>query len=242
MSIDLVKSAEEVLTFFAYRPGIRRRLVDSLELGIRGQHLESDRTTGHTTVLDENGVPMPAVVDTTGEAAISRDDARVLLAEVDRAERDIVLVSMRITGQPNLTSTIPAVIYRYAEGPDSLGVGGTIKRCGSVFARATGDTVKRRKLKPSDLSHLAADGEPGCQSCARYVKPDGIRLWNHPGYNEERPTDLGGALPRRVLLCRPCYRFAVEQDPIRLPSVKELAARHQDPRGRWPGEGRKRVA
>lgn len=32
--------------------------------------IESDRTAGHTTVTDERGVPVPAVADPTGEAAL----------------------------------------------------------------------------------------------------------------------------------------------------------------------------
>lgn len=36
---------------------------------------EQDRVVGHTTVVDERGVPMPSTVDPTGEAAIHRDRA-----------------------------------------------------------------------------------------------------------------------------------------------------------------------
>lgn len=49
----------------------------------KAQHLEADRTTGHTTVVDDQGMPMPAVSDPTGEAAIRPDKAAMHLREVD---------------------------------------------------------------------------------------------------------------------------------------------------------------
>lgn len=45
---------------------------------------EQDRVAGHTTVVDDQGVPMPGTVDPTGEAAIHPDRAAADHAELVR--------------------------------------------------------------------------------------------------------------------------------------------------------------
>jgi len=50
----------------------------------RAQNLEGDRTTGHTTVTDDQGWPMPSVSDPTGEAALRPDRAYRDLVELDK--------------------------------------------------------------------------------------------------------------------------------------------------------------
>lgn len=45
---------------------------------------EQDRVAGHTTVVDDRGVPMPGTVDPTGEAAIHPDRAAADHAELVR--------------------------------------------------------------------------------------------------------------------------------------------------------------
>jgi hypothetical protein len=47
----------------------------ALEGRPQAQRLETDRTSGHATVADDEGIPMPAVSDPTGEAAIHPDRA-----------------------------------------------------------------------------------------------------------------------------------------------------------------------
>lgn len=61
----------------------------------------------------------------------------------------------------------------------------------------------------------AADGDPGCESCARLnlgtdSRPRG--WWNEANYNRGNPTNFGGALPDRMRLCRACAEWALDHD------------------------------
>lgn len=58
---------------------------------------------------------------------------------------------------------------------------------------------------------VSQDGLPGCQSCARLMV-DGRPRWSDPNYNQGRPTDLGGALATRQLLCESCKAWALNHD------------------------------
>lgn len=58
------------------------------------QSYEQSRTTGHTTVLDENGNTIPAVSDPTGEAAITDD-----LARADEARLDTAITNLARTAE-----------------------------------------------------------------------------------------------------------------------------------------------
>lgn len=72
-----------------------RRLLAQIADGRDGnpaaQRYDTPRTSGHTSVLDEHHVPMPAVSDPTGELAVKlatrHDQARLDLAAARRAAR-----------------------------------------------------------------------------------------------------------------------------------------------------------
>jgi hypothetical protein len=61
-----------------------------------GSRFDGDRSTGHTTVVDEHGIPVPAVSDPTGEAAIAPDQAANDRAGVERAIKALYLEAERV--------------------------------------------------------------------------------------------------------------------------------------------------
>ena len=80
--------------------------------------------------------------------------------------------------------------------------------------------VSKRTPRPA-LDHdrrIAADGEPGCESCWR------IKWWS-PIYRPWRQGTLG----KTVSLCRPCYERAIA-DGV-LPSVEDVE--HKRDHGKW---------
>lgn len=78
--------------------------------------------------------------------------------------------------------------------------------------------------------HDGADGEPGCQSCARTTRSDGTPRWEPP--YTRRPSDCGGRLPEAQHLCRWCWDAVAQLG--RLPTRAEVAAHHEGRRLRRP--------
>lgn len=222
---DTEKAVEAVKTYLLMRPGIRSRLYAQVDDGLKAQDLEGTRTTAISYERDEAGEKGPRVTDTTGDTAIRPDRARLLLAELDRAERALILEANILAGHP-IAAMCDLLGFL---GPLARTSPGRVRSSARVFNIAIGETYGRHRPEPGK----ALDGRPGCQSCSRYAVK-GTPLFSEPDYNGGRPTDLGGLLASKHALCRACYRFAMNQEPTRLPTVKELAYRNDDPRGRWP--------
>ena len=222
---DTDKAVAVCVDYLAWRPGIRTRLLAQVDDGMKAQDLEGTRTTAISYERDEAGEKGPRVTDTTGDTAIRPDRARLLLAELDRAERALVLEANILAGHPivAMADLLPFL------GPLARVCPGRVRSSARTFNVAIGETYGRHRPDPGK----SLDGRPGCQSCARYAVK-GTPLFSEPDYNGGRPTDLGGLLASKHALCRACYRFAMNQEPTRLPTVKELAYRADDPRGRWP--------
>lgn len=225
MSGDTTKAVAVCCDYLAFRPGIRTRLLAQVDDGMKAQDLEGTRTTAISYDRDEDGEKGPRITDTTGETAIRPDRARLLLGELDRAERSLIIEANIVAGHPIVTM---AGLLCFLE-PIARTAPGRVRQSARVFDRAIAETYGRHRPDPGK----SVDGRPGCQSCARYAIK-GVPLFSEPDYNSGNPTNLGGLLATKHALCRACYRFAMNQEPTRLPTVKELAYRNDDPRGRWP--------
>ena len=211
--------------YYARRPGVRSRLEEQVNAGLKAQRLDQTRDVISVPRDDEEPDAGPRITDTTGEAAIRTDRARRMLAELDHAENALLTDANRLIGHPIASHANLTLVL----GHHGHLIAGTVKQSARVFDRALGETLGRRKPDPGK----AHDGLPGCQSCARLVV-NRQPWWSDPNYAAGNPTDLGGMLTEKVRLCRACQRFAVNQEPTRLPTVAELQHRKSDPRGQWP--------
>lgn len=209
--------------YYARRPGVRSRLEEQVNSGLKAQRLDQTRDVISVPRDDEEPDAGPRITDTTGEAAIRTDRARRMLAELDHAENALLTDANRLIGHPIATHANLTLVL----GHHGHLIAGTVKQSARVFDRALGETLGRRKPDAGK----AHDGLPGCSSCNR-LKVNGQPLWSDPTYKHGNPTDLGGILPRKMAICWTCYRFIVETD--RLPTVDELKHRHDHPRGHWP--------
>lgn len=248
-----MSAAAVIAHYYAHRPGIRRRLAALTGAGLRAQTFDRD-SGGTGTVLfcwthgDEvsschrlgrcarhagecdcrtrlpcQGSTVPTVTDRTGDAATGGDPWRRMLAECDRAELDL----SRACG-PGRPASPSEVLERVAV--DAPSVAG---RCARVFERAIRATAAPQPAGKGE----AHDGRPFCESCARLR--DG-HWFSEPDYNGGRPTDLAGALRRKMRLCRTCMRFAAGQAKdgrARLPTLDELG--HFRRVGKWPKQKEK---
>lgn len=223
MSIDI--PLKICVEYLARRPGVRSRLEEQVNSGLKAQNLEQTRDVLSVPRDDEEPDAGPRITDHTGEAAIRTDRARRMLAELDHAENVLLTEANRLIGHPIATNANLALVL----GHHGYLIERTVKQAARTFDRALGETLGRRKPDAGK----AHDGLPGCQSCARLVinrQP----WWSDPNYSAGKPTDLGGMLTEKLRLCRACQRFAVNQEPTRLPTVAELQHRKSDPRGQWP--------
>lgn len=217
---DLDKASLICVEYLARRPGIRSRLTEQVNAGMRAQNLEADRNVGFTEDQEAGG---PRVTDTTGEAAIRTDRARRLLAELDHAEGDLLTAANRLIGHPMTNfAHLAEVVVKHG-----YLIASAVKQSARVFDRALGEVLGRKRPEPGK----AHDGLDGCQSCAR-LKLNRQPWWNEANYRGGKPTDLGGILKAKLKLCFGCYRFIVEND--RLPTTDELRYREADQRGHWP--------
>lgn len=222
---DLQKATEICCEYLAKRPGIRSRLHEQTDAGMKAQSLEQTTNVISNPDRDEEEKGGPRVTDVTGEAAIRTDRARRLLAELDQAEGDLLLAANRLIGHPMTNfSNLVTVIVRHGVLFER-----DIKGAARVFDRALGEVLGRKRPDPGK-SH---DGREYCQSCARLKEGE---WFSEPNYNRGRPTDLAGALRTKVRLCRTCERFcaglAQQGLKVRLPTVDEL--RYFRREGKWP--------
>ena len=222
---DTEKAVEAVKTYLLMRPGIRSRLYAQVDDGLKAQDLEGTRTTAISYERDEAGEKGPRVTDTTGDTAIRPDRARLLLAELDRAERALVLEANILAGHPIVAM---ADLLAFL-GPLARVCPGRVRSSARTFNIAIGETYPTNKPDPG----TSLDGLPGCQVCARLVV-NRVPWFNDPNYRDGKPTDLGGLIPKKLRLCRACKTFIVQQEPSRLPTVQELQYRHDHDRGHWP--------
>ena len=211
--------------YYARRPGVRSRLEGQVNSGLQAQRHDQTRDVISVPRDDEEPDAGPRITDTTGEAAIRTDRARRMLAELDHAENALLTDANRLIGHPIASHANLTLVL----GHHGHLIAGTVKQSARVFDRALGETLGRRKPDPGK----AHDGLPGCQSCARLVV-NRQPWWSDPNYAAGDPTDLGGMLAEKVRLCRACQRFAVNQEPTRIPNVAKLAQRKTNPRGQWP--------
>lgn len=218
---DIDKALAVVAEYLSRRPLVRRRLAEQVNAGLRAQALEVTRQSGHSIVEDED-TSVPAVSDRTGEAAIRTDRARRMLADLDRAEQELVAATAALAGVASDNAALLVSVHVWARP-----LGPTLHRSAAVMDRILGEVLGRRRPQVD----RSMDGDPGCQSCGR-LRVKGVPWWNEPNYYDGNPTDVGGILKAKLKLCRGCMRFVVEFD--RLPTVQELRHKHDDPRGRWP--------
>jgi hypothetical protein len=230
MNTDLARAIAITVTYIDHRDAVLDKLHTYALTGVRAQSLEQDRNTGHSTTPPDDEEPAgPRVSDPTATAA-RPDPLRQLLDDIARHERRLVDQLNTLIGHPIVATPdqlgLPLRHYRGSHHPTNT----TITAAARTLQTALAHTIDAHT---TDQTGRSADGDPGCESCAR-LKTNGTPWWNTPSYNSGDPTDLGGALPAKRSICRTCYRFAIEQEPTRLPTVDELRHRHDDPRGQWP--------
>jgi len=223
---DTDKAVAVCVDYLAFRPGIRTRLLAQVDDGMKAQDLEGTRTVAISYETDEAGEKGPRVTDSTGDTAIRPDRARLLLSELDRAERALILEANILAGHP-IVAMCDLLGFLT---PLARTAPGRVRSSARVFDRAIAETYGRHKPDAGK----SADGEAGCSSCAR-LKVNGTPWWSPVSYNRGRPTDLGGMLPSKVLLCKSCRDF-ICRDPdattVTMPSEIELRQKHDS--GKWP--------
>lgn len=84
-----IRSAGELLIDVSKLPDLLSAVAEDMNGQPSAQNFDSDRTTGHTTVTDDDGMTMPAVSDPTGEAATSPDKARHDRRAIERWARGL---------------------------------------------------------------------------------------------------------------------------------------------------------
>ncbi len=222
---DLHRATKTLRVHLTQRRHLHATLDAQAETGVRAQDFSiSDKPTP---------IDPPPRPDPTGEQAISGDRARQLRGELDQAESRIVdTIRLLRSGTRDIAQAIHVVILLDSYGPRPSSKPQreairTIDGAAQTIHRITVEVLQARAPKPTDLAHLAYDGQPGCQSCSRLNG-----WWSDPDYPAAEPTTLGGRLPAPWIICRACYRFTITED--RPPTTKELAHRQKDPRGRWP--------
>jgi hypothetical protein len=226
---DTDRAVKVAWEYLAHRPGVRSRLTDQVDTGMRAQALEQTRSTAVISERDdEEGDRGPRITDTTGEAAIRVDAARRLLVELDRAERTLTTEAHRLYGPPIGTfADLAAILDVLARCCPAQ-----LRRSASVFDRALAETYSRHRPDPGK----SADGEAGCDSCAR-LKVKGVPWWSPRSYNRGRSTDFAGRLRVAVHLCKSCRDF-ICRDPdaevYHLPNVDQLTEKRET--GKWPAK------
>lgn len=228
MSANLERATAIVCEYLAKRPGVRSRLNQQTNNGLKAQSLEQTRdvisVSGDEDEEDEEAGG-PRITDRTGETAIRSDRARRMLSELDAAETSLISAANVLIGHPMTSfSELTTMVVRHGYLFPSQ-----IRAAAQVFDRVLGEVLGRKRPDPGK----AADGRPGCSSCARLVL-NRVPWFSEPTYNKGNPTTLNGELSKAVKLCDPCFRFAIAQEPTRLPTVAELRHRHDHPRGHWP--------
>jgi hypothetical protein len=187
-----ISNAASLLTkHCALRSRLQQAMIDNLNGQPRAASFESDRTTGHDTILfcwdhqtdlkvcHKNDLPctgdvIPTATDTTGEAATNPDKARSDQRELDKIEKQIIQLTHRLAQLDDL--------YLPTRLPDKAG-----------------------------RAKLASPGEPGCALCETQAK-----TWSPP--MTKAPTTVAGNLKVALLLCRSHYDFVRTEGRIPTPS------------------------
>lgn len=112
------------------------------------QAFEGTRTSGHATVLDDEGIPMPAVADPTGEAGVRRAMGKDVAANDLRHLREIA-----------------ARIHRDSELMADI-IGAYLNRAPSTRQRATVEQANAHKA-PEECEH--------CRNTAHTFSPLYVR-------------------------------------------------------------------
>jgi hypothetical protein len=214
--MNLEQAIRTITTHCHNRTALLAELDQQTDTGIRAAAYDTDGPSA--------GTDQPPRPDPTGETATRPDRARTLRNQLLPAEANITYTTAAYTRliPPNIHTAANALPHINPTNQDAH----RIDHAAQTIQRITVETLNTRPPTPKDLAHLAADGQPGCQSCAR------IKWWNDPNYNTGRPTNLGGLLPEPWLLCRPCQTFTINND--RPPTRNELDHRRNNPRGHWP--------
>lgn len=171
-----------------------------------------------------------------------RDDTAWLVEVIERGLYDRIDRAMPGIRAASLEPSRPAgvsdpTLARVISGPDlaeshERELSNAIDKAFGAIARAvfiahqygaTGGTYGGVKLNTTD----------GCQSCARTTLADGMKRWEPPFVES---SDVNGTLPRRMRLCRWCYRFVRERK--RLPTPEEVDRHHRGERIRMREVGR----
>ena len=234
--MNLRRTVETLQAHQHVNPAVRRALDDALADGIHAQNLEGDRTTGHTTVLDDDGLSMPAVSDPTGETACNPDRARLLLAELDHLESRVVthagsLYDTRPVGFPQAVLTVWVYANHPTRPPRQTAMSRIVRaadrladidnqfvcRCGHPHRCPTHSTITP-KDHAAILAKVSDANAPICAYCGQ-----------EPPCTA-RPTTVAGNLPEPRLVGRTCYdRIRRSGRP---PSRTDLETLNRT--GRWP--------
>lgn len=135
---DMLDSTAEDYTRLAITASSRLLAMRDAMGGQPGaQRFDSTPTTGHTTVVDDEGTPMPAISDPTGEAAVRRATGK------DRAAADHREVSKLIRDGLRISGRITDIFARYGTRP-----------AGHVELKAT----EQGNARPDGCEHCATQG------------------------------------------------------------------------------------
>lgn len=213
-------AAAELASHLAHRVRLVEIIVDDDPASPGAQSFEQSRVSGHSTVLwcEEHEMD-PA--DCHREGRWAGD------TQIPEDQRPHVMPARR-------TPCVGEVVQMATDTVGELVVSGRTGRSKALLAQIEAaeamvikgvtmlDRLHERwgPAPPVPLSAtargVARDGDPGCQSCARLEVDDGSGgkrpWWTEPLYNQGRPTDLGGQLPTRLLLCKECYAWALNHD------------------------------
>lgn len=177
------------------------------EPGPTAQRYDAPHVGGHITVTDEDGYPMAAVSDPTGEGAVRAVGAAGRSGRIPahRAELDRLVGSVA-----NAARRIERIVAAY--GPP----------------RAPNEADRRF------VAQANGAGEPGCESCARTDVASGVARWVPIDSRLRGPTDVGGRLDRPMALCVWCHDKVESWG--RIPTTAEVAAHHEGRRVNWPDD------
>jgi hypothetical protein len=165
---DTVELLDRMLTQW---PTLWGAVVDALGGQPGAQDTQQDRTSGHTTVTDEHGTPMPARTDPTGEAATRHDPATHSLRQIRRDATTIASAVERIIREFERYAARPANAYeraqtREAGRNDDPG-------CSSCARLEVSQGIAR--WEPVDCSvRLGDELVPVCRWCRSWVKDTGV--------------------------------------------------------------------
>lgn len=147
---DLAELATRLAVAITTRDGHGHTAVDRIKDGLAGQpgaqRLQSDRTTGFTTVLDDDGMPIPAVSDPTGETVVNYLTSRT---KGDPAGQDLARLDKAIRSAHDLIAKAVDILATYTPRP--------------------ANAHDRRQLEKTNTKP-----DPVCESCIRTESAKGV--------------------------------------------------------------------